>query len=82
VVLADDLAMLGYLQPGAAEVRALWRFQRHAKRSYRKTAAGERSEETPVYAGPEDGVAHPETLAEIARCWRRAFACRSRILQS
>jgi hypothetical protein len=73
VVLADDLITLGYLQPGEPEARALQRFQRHAMRTYRKTAAGERREETPVYAGPEDGVAHPETLAEIARWLAAGF---------
>jgi hypothetical protein len=70
VVLADDLITLGY---GGPETRALQRFQRHAKRTYRKTAVGQCSEETPVYAGPEDGVAHPETLAEIARWLAAGF---------
>lgn len=73
MVLADDLITLEYLKPGGAEARALHRFQRHAKRTYRKTAAGERQEETPVYAGPEDGVAHPETLAEVARWLAAGF---------
>ncbi len=73
MVLADDLITLGYLHAGIAEARALLQFQRHAKRTYRKTAAGVRSQETPVYAGPEDGVAHPETLAEIARWLASGF---------
>ena len=72
-MLADDLITLGYLQPGGPEARALQRFQRHAKRIYRKTAASGRSEETPLYAGPEDGLAHPETLAEIARWLAAGF---------
>lgn len=77
-MLADDLITLGYLelgylQAGAAEARALRRFQRHAKRIYRKTAGGERAGETPVYAGPEDGLAHPETLAEVARWLAAGF---------
>jgi hypothetical protein len=63
VVLADELITLGY----GTGPRSLKRFQRHAKRVYRKTTAGARSEETPVYAGPTDGVAHPETLDESAR---------------
>ena len=73
MVLADDLITLGYLHPGGAESRALRRFQRHARRSYRKTAAGECTGEAPVYAGPEDGIAHPETLAEIARWLAAGF---------
>jgi len=72
-MLADDLITLEYLTRGGPEARALQRFQRHAKRAYRMTAAGERSEETPVYAGPEDGVAHAETLSEIARWLAAGF---------
>jgi hypothetical protein len=63
----DDLITLGYLLPGGSATRALRRFQRHAKRRYRKTAAGESVSETAVYLGPEDGVAGPETLDELAR---------------
>lgn len=73
VMLTDDLATLGYLETGAPVARALTRFQRHALRTYRKTAAGEFLEETPVYSGPEDGVAHPATLDEIARWLARGF---------
>ncbi len=72
-MLTDDLATLGYLETGAPVARALTRFQRHALRTYRKTAAGEFLEETPVYSGPEDGVAHPATLDEIARWLARGF---------
>jgi hypothetical protein len=73
VVLQDDLITLGYFHAGQAEPRALRRFQRHAKRTYRKNAADACTEETPVYAGPEDGLANPETLAEIARWMAAGF---------
>jgi hypothetical protein len=73
VTLNENLATLGYLEAGAPMVRALTRFQRHAKRIYRKTAAGESMQETPVYNGPEDGVAHPATLDEIARWLLQGF---------
>jgi hypothetical protein len=63
----DDLTTLEYLTPGGSPARALARFQRRALTGYRKTAAGESVLETPVYTGPADGVAHLETLAEIAR---------------
>ena len=72
-MLDDDLITLGYLDPGGAEVRALERFQRHAKRRYRKTTAGESVEETPVYAGPEDGIAHTEALDEVARWLQNGY---------
>ena len=67
VMWDDDLITLGYLEPGGSPARALTRFQRHAKRIYRKTSLGESLEETPVYAGPEDGVAHQASLDEILR---------------
>jgi hypothetical protein len=67
VMWNDDLMALGYLQAGGSEARALGRFQRHAKRKYRRTAAGESLLESPVYEGPEDGVAHQATLDEILR---------------
>ena len=63
----DDLKTLGYLDEGESPVRALERFGRRALSSYRKTVSGQSVSETPVYAGPADGAAHPETLAEIAR---------------
>jgi hypothetical protein len=63
----DNLITLGYLAAGASETRALTRFQRHAQRLYRLNAQGQSFEEQPVYAGPEDGVAHQATLDEILR---------------
>jgi hypothetical protein len=65
--LNGDLTTLGYLETGSSVARALTRFERHAKRTYRKTVAGESIQEQPVYTGPEDGVAHQATLDEIAR---------------
>ena len=73
MVLSDDLITLGYLEPGGSQARALTRFQRHAKRVYRKTAAGEPVEKTPVYAGPDDGSAQSATLDEIARWLLKGF---------
>ncbi len=66
-MLNDYLTTLGYLTPGQSARRAITRFQRHAKRTYRKTAAGESLTETPVFAGAVDGIAGPVTQAEIAR---------------
>ena len=69
----DDLITLGYLFPGGSAPRALTRFQRHAQRTYRKTAAGASLSETPVYTGPEDGAPHPAALDEIARWLRNGY---------
>jgi hypothetical protein len=66
-MLNDDLTTLGYLTPGESVARAVTRFQRHAKRTYRKTAAGESLAETPVFTGAVDGIAGPITLTEIER---------------
>ena len=65
----DDLTTLGYSDPS----RALARFQRRALTPYRKTISGESVSETPVYTGPADGAANPETLAEIARWLKNGF---------
>ncbi len=73
VMLNDDLIALGYLAAGGVQARAVTRFQRHAKRVYRKTASGESIRETPVYAGPEDGLAHQDTLDEISRWLLKEF---------
>ena len=72
-MLDEDLITLGYLMKGGEPARALARFQRHAKRVYRRTALGETMEETPVYSGPQDGIAHPDTLVEIARWVEKGF---------
>jgi hypothetical protein len=69
----DDLITLGYLEPGGSPTRALTRFQRHAKRRYRKTSLGDSLQETPVYTGPEDGVAHQATLDEILRWVQKGY---------
>jgi len=66
-MLSDDLITLGYLEDGSSPTRAIERFQRHAQRNYRKTAAGDAVHEAPVYTGPVDGVAQQATLDEIAR---------------
>lgn len=66
-MLTDDLTTIGYLSLGGSLTRAVTRFQRHAKRTYRKSAAGESLTETPIFAGAVDGIAGPITLAEIAR---------------
>ena len=71
--LNGNLTTLGYLETGESVARAVTRFQRHAKRVYRKTAAGESIQETPVYTGPENGVADPATLDEIARWMALGF---------
>jgi len=67
VMWIDDLATLGYPASDGAASRALTRFQRRALTPYRKTVSGESVSETPLYAGPADAIAHPETLEEIAR---------------
>jgi hypothetical protein len=67
----DDLLTLGYLPAG--DPRALTRFQRHARRAYRMTAAGVSLLETPVYNGPVDGVPGPAALDEIARWVGRGY---------
>ncbi len=72
-MLTDDLTTLGYLTPGESLSRAVTRFQRHAKRAYRKTAAGESLTETPVFTGAVDGLAGPVTLPEIARWLRLGY---------
>ncbi|MGH9558480.1 MAG: hypothetical protein ACRD30_04510 [Bryobacteraceae bacterium] len=69
----EDLGTLGYLAPGGNARRAVGRFQRHAKRVYRKIASGQCFKETPAFAGVEDGIAGPETLAEIARWIEKGF---------
>jgi hypothetical protein len=69
----DDLITLGYLEPGTSEARALTRFQRHAKRKYRKTAAGQAALENPIYTGPEDGIANQATLDEILRWVQKGY---------
>jgi hypothetical protein len=66
-MLETDLIALGYLAPGESLTRAVTRFQRHAKRTYRKTAAGGSLKETPVFTGAVDGIPGPITLGEIAR---------------
>lgn len=63
-MLTDDLITLGYSE---SLTRAVTRFQRHAKRTYRKTAAGESLSETPLFTGAVDGIAGPLTSAEISR---------------
>ena len=76
-LLSQDLTTLGYLEAGGDASRALTRFQRRAKTKYRKTAAGQPVEETPVYAGPETGLvagaAPQSTLDEIARWLQNSF---------
>ena len=72
-MLNDDLITLGYLDSGGVPARAVTRFQRHAKRVYRKTASGESVQEIPVYAGPEDGIARQDTLDEISRWLLKGF---------
>jgi len=69
----DDLITLGYLEPSGSPTRALIRFQRHAKRRYRKSSLGESIQETPVYTGPEDGIAHQATLDEILRWIQKGY---------
>ena len=69
----DDLITLGYLEPGASGIRALTRFQRHAKRKYRKTSLGESLQENPVYTGPVDGIAHQATLDEVLRWVQKGY---------
>lgn len=66
----DDLITLGYT---GAPARGLIRFQRRALTGYRKTVSGNAIPEPPVYAGPADGVPHPETLAEIARWLKNGY---------
>jgi hypothetical protein len=69
----DDLTTLGYSFGAGSPARALARFQSRALTAYRKTAAGESVSETPVYTGPADGIAHPQTLTEIARWLSRDY---------
>jgi hypothetical protein len=72
----DDLITLGYLEPGASVKLALKRFQRHARGKHRTTCLGKRVQEIPVYAGPEDGVAHQSTLDEILRWVQQGYRLR------
>ena len=69
----DDLGTLGYFARGGDPARAMMRFERRALSSYRKTVSGESVWETPVYAGPADGLAHPEALEEIARWLKMGY---------
>lgn len=81
VQLQDDLKSLKYLSSSAksdgvytaAVKRAVLRFQRHAKRTYRMNGSGPADEKSPPFKGNVDGVCDQATAKEIQRWKSKSF---------
>jgi len=81
VQLQDDLKTLNYLSSKAksdgvytaAVKRAVLRFQRHAKRTYRMKGGNPADEKSPPFKGSVDGVCDHATAQEIHRWTTNGF---------